>query len=112
MDSESYWYYANGRVKSHMIPPTDPSTTSFIKLDLHDIGYGKVKATLTPCKEGKYLHPVTVYSESRESPRFFRERIEDIIKKNLQEQRQITEWGSQERKIKHKKQKIKRKCKK
>lgn len=102
MHETAYWYFIDGRLRQHISPPVDPSTTTFITVESEDIGYGKVQVEITPCIEGKYLRSHTITSKPYETPKNFRERIEKDIKKILIEQRQITEWGSRDRKKKRK----------
>lgn len=101
MNDEAYWYFKNGHLGQHIIPPVDPSTTSFITVRTRDIGYKKVRAELIPCIEGNYLQSKIFISEPYETQKNFRDRIEQDIKKFLLEQRRITDW-TQSRKSKRK----------
>ena len=93
MDSEAYWYYKDGRLGQHMIPPTDPSEVSFIKITTTDIPYRRVRAEIVQCIEGHYRKPVFIEFQPRETAKDFRERITTYIKSILKTQRSITEWG-------------------
>jgi hypothetical protein len=110
MNVDAYWYFVDGHLKRHMIPPVDPSTITFVMIRLTDIGYKKVRAEIIPCIEGKYLPSEFFTSNPYESPKNFGDRMENEIKKFLTEQRRITDW-TKARKIKHGK-KLPKRCKK
>jgi hypothetical protein len=92
MEGEIYWYYLDGRLKQHISPPIDPSTVTFITIRLSDIGYKKVRAEVIACVEGKYLKPKIFTSSPYDTPKQFREMVEEYVKKYLTEQRKITDW--------------------
>lgn len=96
MNTEAYWYYKDGRLGQHIIPPTDPSEVSFIKVTTTDIPYKRVQAEITQCIEGKYHKPEIIISKPYENAKDFREHITNHIKAILKIQRQITEWGIME----------------
>lgn len=92
MNGELYWYYVDGRLRSHPNPPVDPSSITFITIRLSDIGYKKVRAEVIACIEGKYMKPEIFISSPYETPKQFREMVEEFVKKYLTEQRRITDW--------------------
>jgi len=92
MDSTAYWYYLNGRLKEHLIPPMDPSTVTFITIKTNDMGYKRVRAEVTLCVEGTYMKPKIFISDSYMTPKIFRDVIEEYVKEILTEQRRITDW--------------------
>lgn len=113
MDAEVYWYYSDGKLKQHLAPPVDPSTITFITIRLRDIGYKKVRAEVIRCVEGKYLKPEFFTSSPYETPKQFREMVEEYVKKYLSEQRRITDWtDTKDRKKSNKKKPIAKRGKK
>jgi hypothetical protein len=112
MNNTAYWYFIDGHLGQHISPPVDPSSTTFITVQSEDVGYRQVRVELTPCIEGRYLQPIMFTSESHETPKNFRDRIEKYIKQTLREQRHITDWTTKERKIKKSKnKKLTKRCK-
>jgi len=112
MEGEVYWYYLNGRLKQHITPPSDPSSITFITIRTHDLGYKKVQAEVILCIEGTYMKPKIFTSSPYDTPKQFREMVEEYVKKSLTEQRRITDWtDKRDRKSINKKPRKRCKCK-
>jgi hypothetical protein len=112
MEGEVYWYYLNGRLKQHLNPPSDPSSVTFATIRTHDIGYRRVQAEIILCIEGTYMKPKNFTSSPYDTPKQFRETVEEYVKKSLTDQRRITDWtDKKERKPKKSKPVINCKCK-
>lgn len=113
MNEIVYWYYENGKLKQHLSPPMDPSSTTFATIRIEDIGFKRVQAEITFCIEGKYSTPKFFTSLPNQIPHDLRNKVESYVKSELKEHRSITDWSAKERnKSKLKTNKIKRcKCK-
>lgn len=93
MEEESYWYYINGRLKQHLNPPLDPSSTTFAHVKITDAGFETFKSEITLCVEGKYLKPKIITTVQYKTPIKIRERSEITVKDMLKEHRTISNWG-------------------
>jgi len=97
MDGNEYWYYLNGHLKDHIVPPKDPSSVTYITIRLKDIGYKIVEAEVILSKEGKIIKPSEFYtSEPYEPTRDFKKRVTDDVKETLIKLRGITNWTDKE----------------
>ena len=111
MNKKVYWYYANGKLKEHIAPPTDPSSTTFAMILTEDIGFKQVQVEVVFCIEGQYSQPKFFKSLPNQLPKDLRERVENYVKDEDKNHRSITDWSTKERSPKKiNKNKIKR-CK-
>jgi len=111
MDGTVYWYYLNGRLKEHIIPPMDPSSVTFATIKTTDTGYKQVRAEVTLCVEGTYMRPKIFISELYTTPKRFREIVEDYTKQIVGEQRRITDWTGPHNRVKNSKKSTTKRCK-
>lgn len=111
MNETVYWYYENGKLKQHLSPPKDPSSTTFATIKTEDIGFKRVQAEITFCIEGIYSAPKFFTSLPNQIPQDFRNKVESYVKSELKEHRSITDWSTKERKSKSKNNKIIKRCK-
>lgn len=108
MDSTEYWYYVNGHLKGHIIPPKDISNTTYITIILKDIGYKIVEAEVILRVEGNYIKPSTFYTSIPHEPtRDFKKRVTNDVKKTLIKFRGIDNWGGEEQKYRRKNNSVK-----
>jgi hypothetical protein len=97
MDGNEYWYYLNGHLKDHIVPPKDPSSVTYITIRLKDIGYKIVEAEVILSIEGEYIKPSVFYTSLPYEPtRDFKKRVTDYVKKTLIKLRGIDNWTGEE----------------
>lgn len=92
MNATLYWYTVSGKLAEHIVPPRDPSTTMYAKVDISDKGYGRTAAKITIYVDGSPVIEETFMSENSYDRLKLRNNVISFIKNHLKKQRKISEW--------------------